>query len=212
MACCRPASIRRTSAPGRAARVGLPVAAALALAACGFDMPKPRPNPTPSAVYEITFTVRDAPGPVEFENARAYYEVTNRDCVPPQNWFTGAKEIPDAVVPLRLERVSAKVVRARFIARPFRDENYFWMGTCRWGLVSVGIEAKAGNGSITFGTVAPLVYSGPDTIYYPTRVFNDPRGIRHPGFARPGGVLALGGPLFTVTATTRKLTDGHANR
>lgn len=109
--------------------------------ACSPSMPSPciQQNPNPTKRYEITLTTTDAPGPFDLVTGFVQYKVSNNQCVPVTS-ISGATLAPEHRVPLELQRVSNHVYKGQLYADLLRDEDYFGMGVCHWGVVAASVN------------------------------------------------------------------------
>lgn len=130
-------------------------------AACGQPMKQPdiKLNPHPKMRYEVTLTIKDAPGAFDAIEGSVFYKVASSRCVPivyeKGSFFTLGEHVP-----LALRRVSDAVYKGEFYADLLVDENYFGKGVCHWvvGLVTANLK-KAG---VTFN---PSINVDPNITY-----------------------------------------------
>lgn len=114
----------------------LPVAAALtllSLTACSRTMDDSdiKQNPHPEQAYEITVTIRDAPGPFEAARGDMRFQVANSDCVP-RDPVSGGQNIPSGHAAVTLNQTGPGIYRGTVYLDMLQDSNYFGLGTCRW--------------------------------------------------------------------------------
>ncbi|MEW5836522.1 MAG: hypothetical protein AB1832_15780 [Pseudomonadota bacterium] len=114
----------------------LPVAAALALlflTACSRTMDDSdiKQNPHPKQAYDITVTLRDAPGPFDSVRGEMAFEVENHECVP-QDPFSGARKVPTHYPAFELRPAGDGTYRGTVYLDLLRDSDYFGLGRCRW--------------------------------------------------------------------------------
>lgn len=137
----------------------LPYSLALSLAlvtsACGSPMKTPdiKHSPNPKMRYEITVSIKDAPGAFDTVQASAAYDVDNPRCVPLSEG-SGATLTPEKSVPVALTRSSDNVYRGVVYLDLLHDEDYYDLGVCHWKMTSV--SAYLGVGKLTMTPVLPL--------------------------------------------------------
>ncbi|NID13963.1 hypothetical protein [Luteibacter yeojuensis] len=110
-------------------------------------------NPNPRMRYEITMTVKGAPGSFDSIDGYADYKVSNPASVP-LTPITGATVEPERHEPIEFKRVGDNVYKAEVYVDKFLDEDYFGQGVCRWSIVAV--SAGLISGPITF---SPSIFS-----------------------------------------------------
>lgn len=129
------------------------LAASLALAilttttACGSSTMNPpdiKFNPHPTKRYELTVTIKDAPGPFDSMQTIAQYDVTDRFCVPTLPG-SGATNPPDKTVPITMTKVGENTYRGEFYADLIKDEAYSEKGMCHWKLTAVSMYLQHKN-------------------------------------------------------------------
>ncbi|MGH8159819.1 MAG: hypothetical protein ACREPQ_17005 [Rhodanobacter sp.] len=175
------------------------------------DPKNPKKNPHPKERYEITFTIRDAPGPFDSITASAAYEISNKDCVPTQP-ISGANPSPSPIISFDVTHVNTNTYRGYVYLDLLQDEDYYGLGVCHWALTSAGPDIKVRNvnfgGSLDSGEIA-----GQKTViwYQWKPYYNNP-----PASASSSSPLAAGVPLsvyeqskdkskyFSVELTARK--------
>jgi hypothetical protein len=90
-------------------------------------------NPHPKQAYEITVTIRDAPGPFDSVKGEMLFRVANSDCVP-QDPVSGARKVPISDVAAPLSQTGTGIFSGTVYLDLLQDSNYFGLGTCRWRL------------------------------------------------------------------------------
>lgn len=120
-------------------RASLALSLALSHIAYGTPMKNPdvKLNPNPKMRYQITMTIKGAPGPFDHVEGSVDYKVTNEHCVPMQG-FEGVTIAPEKRLPIRFQRVSADVYTGEVLVDALLDEDYYGMGVCHWSLVAAG--------------------------------------------------------------------------
>lgn len=141
-------------------------------------------NPHPVKRYEVIAT-SDAPGPWDSIEAYIGYDVINKKCVP-QDWFTGAQNVPNTGIDVDMVRVGENTWKGYFYRDKLQDEDYFDMGVCHWDVTSVGISAVAQGVRFNWGDMlGSLLHEGTWTRYFKKSVYGNQ------SFAR-SGTLDLG--------------------
>ncbi len=105
-------------------------------------------NPHPKQAYEITVTIRNAPGPFDSVKGEMLFEVANSDCVP-QDPFSGARKVPTSHPPVPLEPLGSGRYRGTIYLDLLQDDDYFGLGTCHWNFN--GLIVTLGAFNRTFG-------------------------------------------------------------
>ena len=203
------------TAPRPHALAALLLATLFSTSACGETvMPEPKRNPNPSQVYEVTFTVRDAPGPIEFTEGFAQYEVTDESCLPLSDPIAGVKQRPMAKEPLVFEKVSETAYRARVVADPFVDEDYFGLGVCRWELIAAVAASRVGEARLVADASGPDIMAGRSVPqYFRKRLYGVPMSY-DTSLGGITGRAAFPEPdseLFTITPTIEAPTHGRTD-
>ncbi|MBS0343549.1 MAG: hypothetical protein JSS56_23850 [Proteobacteria bacterium] len=121
---------------------------ATALAGCGQgkDYKKVRyeHNPEPKERYEITVTVQGAPGPMNFVEAGAWYDIANRTCLPQKDSYTGADVVADSAgIEMKLQPQGEVTWTGTVYADGMREAPYFGAEVCTWAFGGVGTQIKA---------------------------------------------------------------------
>jgi hypothetical protein len=120
---------------------GLILSANFITSACGSSTMNPpviKFNPHPTKRYELTVTIKDAPGPFDSMQTIAQYDVTDRFCVPTLPG-SGATNPPDKTIPITLTKVGENSYRGEFYADLIQDEAYSEKGMCHWKLTAVSM-------------------------------------------------------------------------
>ncbi|MBS0342225.1 MAG: hypothetical protein JSS56_17020 [Proteobacteria bacterium] len=122
--------------------------AAMALGGCGQgkDYRKVRyeHNPDPKERYEITVTVQGAPGPMDFAEGGAWYDIANRTCLPRKDPYTGADVVADSAGrEMVLQPGGSGTWTATVYADGMREAPYFGTEVCTWTFGGVGSQVKA---------------------------------------------------------------------
>lgn len=101
-------------------------------------------NPNPKQGYEITLTIKDAPGPFESIEGFMQYEVRGQDdaCAPMSEDMSGHTLRLSEDIPVIYFRVSDNVYRTTIYTDLLVDENYYGLGVCKWTMVATRAELK----------------------------------------------------------------------
>ena len=107
-------------------------------------MPSYRKNPRPADIYDLTITINDPPGPFQVVEGWVQYQITNMDCLPPANFFSGVQTTPISTsLPIKLERTGSGRYQGRVALDGLINGDYFGHGICRFMTVGPAIRLKA---------------------------------------------------------------------
>ena len=123
---------------------------ALTTSACSASMKTPdiKQNPHPTKRYEITLTIKDAPGPFDSVTGYMQYEVTNEQCAP-MDEFTGVyRKPPIQRRPIVFTRIDNDVYSGAVFLDSLQDENYYGLGVCHWAMTAAIVRLNIH--SVTF--------------------------------------------------------------
>ncbi|WP_413623782.1 hypothetical protein [Luteibacter sp. Lutesp34] len=142
----------RTETPQRGVLTALLLL--LSTHAYGASMKQPdiKLNPNPRMRYEITATVKGAPGAFERIEGHIDYKVVNGACVP-LTPISGATVEPQTQVPVVFERAGDNIFKGEIYVDRIQDEDYFGLGVCHWTVV--GATADFHHGEVNF---SPAIY------------------------------------------------------
>ncbi|HEY0662504.1 MAG TPA: hypothetical protein VGD21_14435, partial [Lysobacter sp.] len=182
-----------------------------ALTACQSTQPEIRRNPHPQERYEITMTIRDAPGPLANIGGSVQYDVDNwLDCMPEKFDFPLGvhREKPEEFLPLSFERIAENVFRTEITADALRDEDYHDLGVCRWKLTVVkpSLQGKTALFMPRI-TLDELRAQRPKTEYFANAIYSatDLEGWPESGEESPSKFSEeIRNELFTITLTPRR--------
>jgi hypothetical protein len=162
----------------------LVVLALLTLSGCFRQIPAPdiKQNPARHEHYQLTMTLRDAPGPYDSIGASVQYSVSNSHCVP-LTPISGAALAPNEHVSLPMTQVGPNAWTADFYADLFMDEDYYHLGVCNWSMVAVSfgptVKGNSFNGFLSHDDLLAGTFS--TTTYFATQLyltpFDTPTGI-----------------------------------
>jgi hypothetical protein len=154
---------------------------AMSTTACDAAQPVPQPepkrNPAPTEVYEITVTIKDAPGPFDSIDGFTQFDVLNDECVPLDYTAAlgGVRNNPSERVPVKYERIGDGVYRATVVADALVDEDYYGLGMCHWTLVATNFIANAGSkiAFVSYLTGDNLTNAEAKNSFYSTLFYQD---------------------------------------
>lgn len=107
-------------------------------------MPTYKQNPKPAQVFELTVTIENAPGPFASINGVMQYDITNMDCLPPAEFFSGVQTTPiSTFLPIALTKVADNTYRGRVALDGLLDGDYFGHGECHFKPIGSSISFKA---------------------------------------------------------------------
>jgi hypothetical protein len=112
----------------------------LLLGANGSAESKPdiRRKPQPRSLYDVTVTVRGAPGLFDRTEGWTDYRVMNEPCVP-LTPITGVTSAPEWRESIALEAVGGNVYQGQVVTDLLADENYYGLGVCHWDVVAATV-------------------------------------------------------------------------
>jgi len=108
----------------------------------GAKPPVPRRNPQ-AVAYEVTFDIRDAPGPFADVHASFGYDVSSPLCLPRLGGMSGTRVDAHQSFDVALEQIGPSTYRGIVYDDLLVDEDYYGLGVCHWALTSVGIGFSA---------------------------------------------------------------------
>ncbi|HKT29207.1 hypothetical protein [Dyella sp.] len=131
-----------------------------------MNTPDIKHNPHPKMRYEITLTIKDAPGP--FDSAEGYvsYEVANEQCAPFERFAGIYRTPPSQHLAFSLSRFSNNEYKGIVYLDLLQDEDYYGFGMCHWSVNSV--SAALSYKQVTFTTsitLSELLMQEPSTEY-----------------------------------------------
>jgi hypothetical protein len=157
--------------------VSLVLFLALVVGACGassMQKPELKKNPNPKQRYQVTMTIKDAPGAFDSINGYAIYQVLNDVCVPLQPG-SGARLAPYMRIPVTLTRNGDLYVGAIY-ADQMLDEDYYGLGVCKWTLTIAAVELKARTNTFRAHLNIDdknVISQKPKTVYFGSSVYTD---------------------------------------
>lgn len=130
--------------------------------------PDIKKNPHPKMRYELTMTIKDAPGPFDSIKGFVQYEVLNNACVPETGGPMNAMRLAPQLYPaLEFTRISDMEYRANVYLDLLQDEDYYGLGTCHWSMTGIVAKLGVGKGSLALGLSSnELLSQQPLTSYY----------------------------------------------
>ena len=179
----------------------------------GNKMPNYKQNPNPTHVFDLTITVSNAPGPLVVLEGVMQYDITNMDCLPPADSFSGVQTTPiSTFLPLSLRKVSDNTYEGRVALDGLVDGDYFGHGVCHFEPVgsSVGFAATGAAGETRFVarlSAEKIANSQSDASYYWRGVYPAQQEIADysdHGLASPEEYKeSLRGELFSVAIAAK---------
>jgi len=184
------------------------LAASLALSilitttACGsstMTTPDIKFNPHPTQRYELTVTIKDAPGPFDSMQTFVLYDVTDPFCVPTRPG-SGATNAPNKSVPLTLTKVGENTYTGTFYSDLIKDEDYSGKGVCHWKLSAVSMYLQ--HNKLTMPPVISwenILAGKPQTTYFSGLSYADAGAERVDAGIEEDGRLRPSDHPFSVT-------------
>jgi len=118
-----------------------------------------RVNPNPKRRYDITMTIKDAPGPFGYVGFGAQYDAP--DCRYWTSKFAGTTSSPMRMLTLPNKKLDDTNYVATVYLDAMLDEDYYGDGVCHWQLTSVTGGLKATGADVETGFGADI---SPNTI------------------------------------------------
>ncbi|WP_434778540.1 hypothetical protein [Neisseria sp. Ec49-e6-T10] len=87
-------------------------------------------NPSPQKHYQMTITIKNAPGPLDKLKALAYYRALNCSYI-----LAGTPEVyskPDKNIFLQFKKIAPNQYQGDFYVDAMKDEDYYGQGICKW--------------------------------------------------------------------------------
>ncbi|MDI9238242.1 hypothetical protein QLQ15_04870 [Lysobacter sp. LF1] len=179
---------------------------------CQTKQPEIQRNPHPQERYEITMTIRDAPGPFRDIGGSVQYDVENWvDCMPEKWTFERGHyhDQPDEFLPLTYTRIAENVYRTQITVDALQDEDYHGLGVCEWKMTVV--TSRLYGMSVRFTPrlhLEDLRAQQPKKVYFSKRTYLSTKLDDFPnsGKSSPSGFGAeVQDELFTITLTPRRI-------
>lgn len=118
-----------------------------------------RVNPSPRQRYDITMTIKDAPGPFGMVKFWAHYLAP--DCMYWTDKFAGTTGKPTHTIEMPFQKLNDTTYVGTVYLDGMVDDNYYGDGLCHWQLTEVAVGLKA-TGADTETGFAPDI--SPETI------------------------------------------------
>ncbi|NYE27394.1 hypothetical protein HDE78_000319 [Rhodanobacter sp. K2T2] len=186
--------------------LGLLLSATLVTTACGsstMTTPDIKFNPHPTKRYELTVTIKDAPGPFDSMQTYVLYDVTDPFCVPTLPG-SGATNEPRKSVPLTLTKVGENTYTGTFYSDLIKDEDYSGKGVCHWKLSAVSMYLRHEKLTLPPSITWENILAGkPQTTYFSGLSYADASAERVDAGIEEGGKLRPSDHPFTVTFETK---------
>ncbi|MBB5358269.1 hypothetical protein HDE76_001475 [Rhodanobacter sp. ANJX3] len=151
------------------------LAASLALAiltsttACGssnMTTPDIKTKAHPTKRYELTVTIKDAPGGFDSMQTMVQYDVSNPFCAPTRPG-SGATNAPDKTVTIPMTKTGENTYTGEFYADLMEDGDYYGKGVCHWQLTGVTTYLQHKNLMMTPGMSPKSIEAQkPETWYF----------------------------------------------
>jgi hypothetical protein len=111
----------------------------LTTTACGsstMTTPDIKFNQHPTKRYELTVTIKDAPGAFDSMQTMVQYDIANPFCAPTRRG-SGATDAPDKTVTIRMTKTGENIYKGEFYADLMEDGDYYGKGVCHWQLTGI---------------------------------------------------------------------------
>ncbi len=139
-----------------------------------------RVNPSPKRRYDITMTIKDAPGPFGHVGFGVQYDAP--DCIYWSDKFAGTTSSPMRMLKLPIEKLDDTTYVATVYLDAMLDEDYYGDGVCHWQLTGVtgGLKATGADAETGFGIdISPKSIVAQESV---TRYFWKERYPREEGY------------------------------
>lgn len=114
-----------------------------------------RVNPAPKRRYDITMTIKDAPGPFGMVKFWAHYLAP--DCMYWTDKFAGTTGKPTHTIEMPFQKLDDTTYVGTVYLDGMVDEDYYGNGVCHWELTEVAVGLKATGADAETG-FAPDIY------------------------------------------------------
>jgi len=114
-----------------------------------------RVNPNPKRRYDITMTIKDAPGPFGMVKFWAHYLAP--DCMYWTDKFAGTTGKPTHTIEMPFQKLDDTTYVGTVYLDGMVDEDYYGNGVCHWELTEVAVGLKATGADAETG-FAPDIY------------------------------------------------------
>jgi len=170
-----------------------------------------RIDPDPKRRYDITMTIKDAPGPFGYVGFGAQYDAP--DCMYWSDKIAGTTSSPMRMLKLPIRKIDDATYVTTVYLDAMLDENYYGDGVCHWQLTDVtgGLKETGADGETGFGIdISPKLITDQESVtkyfwkggYPSSRVpnyadfgFSDPNKYRQ----------ELRDELFTITLASMEI-------
>jgi hypothetical protein len=160
-------------------------------------------NPHPTKRYDLTVTIKDAPGPFDSMQTYVLYDVTDPFCVPTLPG-SGATNEPRKSVPLTLTKTGENTYTGTFYTDLIKDEDYSGKGVCHWKISAVSMYLRHDKLTLPPAITWENILAGkPQTTYFSGLSYADAGDERVDAGIEEGGTLRPSDHPFTVTFETK---------
>ena len=112
-------------------------------------MPSYKQNSKPRDQYDLTVVVDNAPGPFDLVEGLMQYRITNPECLPPAESFSGVQMTSEFYgVPIRFSRRQDGSYVAVVAADGLEDADYFGRGICHWEPMGPLVQMRAADNKV----------------------------------------------------------------
>lgn len=139
-----------------------------------MNAPDIKHNPHPTMRYEITLTIKDAPGPFDSISGFMQYDVANEQCSPFDKFVGIHRKPPGQTPPIVFGRTSDDVYTGTLYLDLLQDEDYYGLGVCHWGMNYAVVALKIGESTFSPDISQEHIVSGiPMVMYFPKRAYGN---------------------------------------
>ena len=139
-----------------------------------MQTPDIKHNTNPKMRYEITLTIKDAPGPFDSIDGAALYDIANKECSPFNSFIGIYNHPPTQDSRLTLSQMSDREYIGSTYLDLLQDEDYYGLGVCHWAMDRVIFRMKAGSSEFVASILRDEIISQqPQTVYLSKRAYMD---------------------------------------
>ncbi|WP_148649866.1 hypothetical protein [Lysobacter antibioticus] len=181
----------------------------------GGKVPSYKQNPAPIEQYNLTVAVENAPGPFDLVEGLMQYRITNPECLPPAESFSGVQMTSQFYgIPIEFSRLQDGTYAAVVAADGLEDADYFGRGICHWEPMGPLVQMRAADNKVDARFIISLssvkLASGePERKHYKRDNYPRIKIADYPdtGKSDPGEFdEEIRGKVFSITLKSKELT------
>ncbi|GLQ93038.1 hypothetical protein [Dyella acidisoli] len=172
-----------------------------------MSTPDIKHNTNPKVRYEITLTIKDAPGLFDSVTGFMQYDVANEQCTPYER-FTGIYRTPPGQSPpIAFSRVSDNQYKGTLHLDLLQDEDYYGLGVCHWSMTAAIARLKFQEATFSPDiSQKQIVAQQSVTIYFPKSGYGDNsiKDMHYAGSTMSETVAHYRDDFFSVTLSSKE--------